>query len=283
MPALDLSKFQQRSVVETCASRSGRAAVLSYKGHLTAFASNLLCPTFFSGMTSRRLGILTKIVAHTEGLNTKIYLFQGWYNHSHKHIWSHLATDFIKVLTKSQSKTTILGVMYRFSRLPISFHLDPHIQQELAQTFMDNVVKLHGSLMSKVRDRNPHFLEWFVENYSSCMSSNCGTLLPLSNKLMERWKCHIECWNVAWGVWLEVFPSHRQNCFLWLNCDTTNTSYHLAIGMTTLTNFLLGWWIKQRGSDQKFYSQQVTIQTHEHHIAKAQTYCKGSKQNGAVG
>lgn len=62
-----------------------------------------------------------------------------------EHICSELSMDFISGLPVSYSKTTILVVVDRLSKAACFVALKhPFSTVEVAQVFMDNVIKLHG-------------------------------------------------------------------------------------------------------------------------------------------
>ena len=59
--------------------------------------------------------------------------------------WQHISMDFIEGLPSSQGKEVILVVVDRFTKyshfLPLSH---PYSVHSVAQTFVDNIIKLHG-------------------------------------------------------------------------------------------------------------------------------------------
>uniref|UniRef100_A0A151U031 Glycerol-3-phosphate dehydrogenase [NAD(+)] n=1 Tax=Cajanus cajan TaxID=3821 RepID=A0A151U031_CAJCA len=77
-------------------------------------------------------------------------------------IWTDLSMDFIGGLPKALGKDTILVVVDRLSKyahfLPLSH---PYSTQEVAQVFIQEVVRLHGFPESIVTDRDKLFLSQF--------------------------------------------------------------------------------------------------------------------------
>nr|XP_027124372.1 uncharacterized protein LOC113741087 [Coffea arabica] len=76
--------------------------------------------------------------------------------------WSHIATDFIEKLPKSQGYDTILVVIDRFTKFGHFIRLThPFTAKEVAQAFLDNIYKLHGLPESIITDRDKIFTSKF--------------------------------------------------------------------------------------------------------------------------
>ena len=79
-----------------------------------------------------------------------------------KEAWNLITTDFIGGFTKSKTFDTILVVIDKFSKyahfLPLSH---PFTALQVAQTYLDNVYKLHGLPQVIVTDRDPIFTSTF--------------------------------------------------------------------------------------------------------------------------
>ena len=77
-------------------------------------------------------------------------------------VWQDLTIDFIEGLPKSEGYNVILVVVDRLTKyahfLPIRHR---YIATTVAQTFLDNVVKLHGLPASIVTDRDTIFASHF--------------------------------------------------------------------------------------------------------------------------
>ena len=76
-----------------------------------------------------------------------------------KRIWQHITMDFIEGLPNSKGKHVIYMVVDRLSKAAHFMSLThPYTATEGAQSFLDNVFKLHGFLDSITSDRNPVFV-----------------------------------------------------------------------------------------------------------------------------
>lgn len=76
--------------------------------------------------------------------------------------WSSITRDFIDGLPKSHGKTTVFVVVDRLTKYAHFTTLThPYTASTVAQTFMDQVFKLHGMPENVVNDRDPIFISRF--------------------------------------------------------------------------------------------------------------------------
>lgn len=77
-------------------------------------------------------------------------------------VWTEISMDFIDGLLSSQGKTVILVVVDRLSKYAHFMPLHhPYTTAQVAQSFMDNIYKLHGLPKAIVSDRDKVFLSKF--------------------------------------------------------------------------------------------------------------------------
>ena len=76
--------------------------------------------------------------------------------------WQDISMDLIVYLPKSQTFNAIFVVIDRFSKMAHFIPTQTQISApELAQIFLDNVVRLHGFPRSIISNRDPRFLPHF--------------------------------------------------------------------------------------------------------------------------
>ena len=93
-------------------------------------------------------------------------------------VWDDITLDFIKGLSNSQGKDTILVVVDRLSKYAHFMALmHPVTVKTVAERFVDSVVKHHGMPKSIISDRDPIFISKFWQEFFQ-MS---GTKLKLSS------------------------------------------------------------------------------------------------------
>lgn len=78
-------------------------------------------------------------------------------------VWTDISMDFITGLPKSAGKDVIFVVVDRLSKYSNFMAIShPYTAASLAQTYLDNVLKLHGWPRSIVCDRDPVFISKFA-------------------------------------------------------------------------------------------------------------------------
>ena len=147
-------------------------------------------------------------------------------------VWDDISLDFIEGLPTSQGRDTIMVVVDRFSKsahfLPLSH---PFTAKNVAEKFVEGIIKLHGMPKSIVSDRDPIFISNFWQEFFK-MS---GTKLKLSssyhpqtdgqtevvNRCVEQYlRCFVHQWPRKWCSYLPWAE-------YWYN-----TTYHISTGMT---------------------------------------------------
>ena len=155
-------------------------------------------------------------------------------------VWDDISLDFIEGLPTSQGRDTIMVVVDRFSKsahfLPLSH---PFTAKNVAEKFVEGIIKLHGMPKSIVSDRDPIFISNFWQEFFK-MS---GTKLKLSssyhpqtdgqteivNRCVEQYlRCFVHQWPRKWCSYLPWAE-------YWYN-----TTYHISTGMTPF-QALYGW------------------------------------------
>ena len=121
--------------------------------------------------------------------------------------------DFIEGLPKSRGKEVIWVIVYRMSKyahfIPLSH---PYSASTLAQAFLDQVYKLHGTLVEIASDRDPLFLSNFWKEFLKVLKVQQSLLsahhpqsdgqTEVLNRCLESYlRCM--CWKVPkeWSQW----------------------------------------------------------------------------------
>lgn len=145
-------------------------------------------------------------------------------------IWQDLSMDFIEGLPKSEGFSVILVVVDRFTKyahfIPIRH---PYTASSIAQSFMDNVVKLHGLPKTIVSDRDTVFLSHFWTtlfklykvdlHFSTAYHPQSDGQTERVNQCVEMYlRCPVQDSPSTWKSWLSLAE-------LWYN-----SSLHSALG-----------------------------------------------------
>jgi hypothetical protein len=158
---------------------------------------------------------------HTPGLLQPLPIPQG--------AWQDLTIDFMEGLPKSEGYNSILVLVDKFSKYPHFSPLKhPFTATKVAQVFLDNIVKLHGTPRSLVSDKD----KVFTSNFWKALFSSLNTKLALTrayhpqsdgqservNQCLEMYlRCAISDSPTQWKKWLPLAE-------FWYN-----SSYHSAL------------------------------------------------------
>eukprot|EP00253_Pinus_taeda_P034928 PITA_34928 len=147
-------------------------------------------------------------------------------------IWTEVSMDFITGLPKSRNKSVIMVVVDRLSKY-VHFCTLPHsfTPTLVAQSFMDQIFKLHGMPTSIVSDRDPIFSSNFWQELFRIQ----GTQLKLSTSYHPQTDGQTEFVNKCLETYLRCFTSEKQHLWVqWLPLGEWwyNTNYHATSKMT---------------------------------------------------
>ncbi|PWA71682.1 hypothetical protein CTI12_AA283380 [Artemisia annua] len=147
-------------------------------------------------------------------------------------VWEDISMDFITGLPLSKGFTVIFVVVDRFSKyahfaaLPSSFNA-----HQLAEVFVDTIVKLHGIPKTIVSDRDPIF----VSKFWTQLFKLSGTHLNHSTAYHPQTDGQTEVVNRGLEQYLRAMvtdrPHHWVRFLSWAEYSY-NTSYHSSIKMT---------------------------------------------------
>jgi len=147
-------------------------------------------------------------------------------------IWTEVSMDFITGLPKSGNKSVIMVVVDRLSKYAHFCALPhPFTPTLVAQTFMDQIFKLHGMPTSIVSDRDPIFTSNFWQELFRIQ----GTQLKLSTSYHPQTDGQTEAINKCLETYLRCFTSEKQHLWVqWLPLAEWwyNTNYHATTKMT---------------------------------------------------
>lgn len=138
--------------------------------------------------------------------------------------------DFVEGPPKSQGYSVIFVVVDRLTKYAHFLAIKhPYTAATIAQTFMDNVVKLHGLPQSIVTDRDTIFVSSFWKELFKLYQVNLklsSAYHPQTDRQTERvnqcvemfLRCAVQDSRTTWKAWLSLAE-------LWYN-----SSYHSSIG-----------------------------------------------------
>lgn len=128
-------------------------------------------------------------------------------------VWKNVSMDFITGLPKSMHRDTIIVVVERLSKyahfIPLTH---PYTAVQVAQSYLDNVFKLHGWPRSSLSDRDAVFMSHFWQALVSIHGTQFFFSLLIIPKMMARLKRYLEmylrciCVNESkdWCKWLPL-------------------------------------------------------------------------------
>eukprot|EP00253_Pinus_taeda_P019405 PITA_19405 len=147
-------------------------------------------------------------------------------------IWTEVSMDFITGLPKSENKSVIMVVVDRLSKYAHFCALPhPFTPTLVAQSFMDQIFKLHGMPTSIVSDHDLIFTNNFWQELFKIQ----GTQLKLSTSYHLQTDGQTEAVNKCLETYLRCFTSENQHLWVqWIPLAKWwyNTNYHATTKMT---------------------------------------------------
>ncbi|GJS76205.1 retrotransposon-related protein [Tanacetum coccineum] len=147
-------------------------------------------------------------------------------------IWSEISMDFIEGLPKSQGKSVILVVVDRLSKYAHFIPLQhPFNAQQVAQSFLDNIYKLHGLPNNIVSDRDKVFLSHFWKSLFKVLKVQ----LKMSTAYHPQTDGQSEVVNRCLECYLRCMTGERPKEWMqWLSLAEFwyNTNFHTSINTT---------------------------------------------------
>jgi len=149
-----------------------------------------------------------------------------------ENIWQHITMDFIEGLLSSYGKQVIFVVVDRLSKAAhfmTLFH--PYSAKEVAQSFLDNVFKLHGFPHTITSDRDYVFVSQFWQELMAVQ----GVKIQLSTNYHPQTDGQTKVVNRFLGTYSRCMCAESpQNWVKWLSLAEWwyNTTYHTATKAT---------------------------------------------------
>lgn len=153
-------------------------------------------------------------------------------------VWAHVSMDFIEGLPKSQGMEVILVVVDKSSKYAHYIPLPhPYSVQLVAQAFIDNIIKLHGSPRLIISDRDKIFTRKLWKDIFQALkvelrynSSYHPQIDGLTKRLNQCLETYLRCMTTEepkkWFSWLSLAE-------YWY--DTTS---HTALKNVTLPSYV---------------------------------------------
>eukprot|EP00253_Pinus_taeda_P027776 PITA_27776 len=128
-------------------------------------------------------------------------------------IWTEVSMDFITSLPKSGNKSVIMVVVDKLSKYAHFCALPhPFTPTLVAQSFMDQIFKLHGMPTSIVSDRDPVFTSNFWQELFRIQ----GTQLKLNTSYHLQTDGQTEAVKKCLETYLRYFTSEKQHLWVFL-------------------------------------------------------------------